>query len=58
MKIRINIDVASIALGVMVGLAIAPYFYDPKKLKRTMHKGAVKEVAQETKKSLFGRKEK
>ena len=57
MKIRINVDVASIALGVIIGLVVAPYFYDQKKLKKTMHRGAAKEVVKETKKSLFGRKE-
>ncbi len=55
MKVRITIDVGSIFMGVMVGLAIAPYFYDKKKLKHTAKVGAVKEVVNETKKGLFGR---
>lgn len=57
MKLRINIDVASIAMGVMVGLAIAPYFYDQKKWKKILHRGAAKEVLKETKKGLFSKKE-
>lgn len=56
MKIRITVDVGSIFMGVMVGLAIAPYIYDSKKIKKTAAKGAVKEVAKETKKSWFGLK--
>lgn len=55
MKVHITIDVGSIFMGVMVGLAIAPYFYDKKKLKHTAKVGAVKEVVNETKKGLFGR---
>ena len=56
MRIRVTVDVGSIFLGVVVGLAIAPFFYDKNKLKSTMRKGAVKEVVKETKKGLFGRK--
>lgn len=62
MKVRITVDIGSICLGVMVGLAIAPYFYGKKSLKNTMRKGAAKEVVKETvketKKGLFGKKEK
>ena len=56
MRVNISVDIGSIFLGVMVGLAIAPYFYDKKKLKHTAQVGAVKEVAKETKKGLFGKR--
>ena len=56
MRVNVSIDIGSIFLGVMVGLVIAPYVYDKKKLKHTAQVGAVKEVAKETKKGLFGRK--
>jgi len=55
MRVHISVDIGSIFIGVVVGLAIAPYFYDKKKLKKTAKIGAVKEVAKETKKGLFGR---
>lgn len=62
MKIRITVDVGSIFLGVVAGLAIAPYVYKMKDVKKIARKGAVKEVVKETakeaKKGLFGRKEK
>ena len=58
MKVHVTIDIGSIALGVVAGLAIAPYFYGYKDLKHTMRKGAAKEVIKEAKKGLFSKKEK
>ena len=57
MKIGISVDVGSICVGIVIGLIIAPHIYQPKKMKRAATKGAVKEVANETKKGLFGRKD-
>lgn len=56
MRVHVSIDVGSIVLGVMVGLAIAPYIYDNKRMKHVAKVGAAKEVVKETKKGLFGKK--
>ena len=61
MHITIKLDVASIALGAVIGLLIAPYVYDSKKMKHVAKVGAAKEVVEETKKSaksIFNRKDK
>lgn len=58
MKVNVTLDLSSVCLGVMVGLIIAPFIYDKSHMKHIMRKGAAKEVVKETKKGLFGKKEK
>lgn len=61
MHVTIKLDIGSLALGAIIGLLMAPYVYDSKKMKHVAKVGAVKEVAVETKKSvkgIFNRKDK
>ena len=53
MRIGVSVDIGSICVGIVIGLIIAPYMYQPKKIKKIAAKGAAKEVVKETKKSLF-----
>ena len=61
MHVTIRLDIGSLALGAIVGLLMAPYVYDSKKMKHVAKVGAAKEVVAETKKSaksIFSRKDK
>lgn len=58
MKVNISIDLGSVALGIGVGLLLAPFiFSDTKSLKKTAVKGAIKEVTSPVR-NLFKRKDK
>lgn len=57
MKISISIDLGSVALGIGVGLLLAPFiFADSKSLKKTAVKGAIKEVTSPVR-NFFKKKE-
>lgn len=58
MRLVVKLDVAALAVGTLIGVLIAPYIYDTKRMKQVAKVGAVKEVVKETKRGLFRRKDK